>query len=148
MLQLEQHFQLCCIRQYMRHKLAPKRLQSPVYVHRAQNKARDATSECIWWANETAQEFVRNYLIDNFEYYSYCSECMGTKVELALPHCATLQTPKKNGSHIDLSNVWCRPLGSVDECRVVQSDKVCYNQYVLLWKIVATKEESIHTTYS
>jgi len=61
---------------YMGEKLQRRRL--PVdYVHRDTNKPRDRAVECLR-VNETAAAEVRDMMINNYHYFAFCNECMGS----------------------------------------------------------------------
>jgi len=51
------------------------------YIFRPTNKPRSRENECIW-KNEALMGEVKNYLIENFDYYNYCHRCIGTQDDL------------------------------------------------------------------
>ena len=68
---------------YMGTILQPKRIESD-YVHRDSNAKRDRESECIWHQSDEYKENFRQRLLDNFPYYRFCDDCMGSNMELPL----------------------------------------------------------------
>ena len=68
--------------QYMATKLQRKRIESE-YVFRATNKDRANEQECIW-ADKELQLAIHEYLLSNYDYYSFCDTCIGSAIELPL----------------------------------------------------------------
>mmetsp|Transcript_793 Transcript_793/g.1502 ORF Transcript_793/g.1502 Transcript_793/m.1502 type:complete len:332 (-) Transcript_793:22-1017(-) len=70
-------------RDYMGNILQRKRIES-TYFHRPTNQNRNKSKECIWSAGEEFQSRTRQLMIQKYEYYQFCDECMGTENELPL----------------------------------------------------------------
>ena len=68
---------------YMVKILQRKRIESN-YLHRATNSHRNKSNECIWNAGEEFQQRVKSMLIEKFQYYQFCDECIGSANELPL----------------------------------------------------------------
>lgn len=65
--------------EYMGERLQRKRIQAQ-YVHRDTNRPRNKTNECVW--NSDVFEVIKAYLVENYDYYSYCSRCIGSGDDL------------------------------------------------------------------
>ena len=65
---------------YAERILQKRRIQAP-YIFRETNKPRVKEEECLW-NNTQAQAEVKAYLIENYDYYSYCDQCLGSKDDL------------------------------------------------------------------
>jgi hypothetical protein len=65
--------------EYMGERLQRKRIQAQ-YVHRDTNRPRNKTNECVW--NSNVFEVIKAYLVENYDYYSYCSRCIGSRDDL------------------------------------------------------------------
>ena len=65
----------------MEGKLQTKKVTSD-YVHRDTNGKRDKYSECIWDSNAELRDKVTTYLVQNYDYYSFCDSCIGSKDDL------------------------------------------------------------------
>jgi hypothetical protein len=67
---------------YMDQQLQRKRVLND-YVHRATNKPRNKTTECIWAHDmDSKRSDLNSYLVANVDYYSYCNHCLGSKDDL------------------------------------------------------------------
>lgn len=66
--------------QYMDGHLQSKRKPAK-YVFRKTNKDRNIETECIW-ANPNLQSQIKQYMISNFDYYSYCDACLNSSNDL------------------------------------------------------------------
>ena len=66
--------------EYTSERLQRKRIES-TYVHRATNKPRIKDSECIWNKPDVATQ-VRDIMLQRYDLYRWCKECMGSKDEL------------------------------------------------------------------
>jgi hypothetical protein len=66
--------------EYMSERLQSKRIES-TYVHRDSNKPHDKDGECIWNDPDVADQ-VRNILLDEYDYYAWCEECLGSQDDL------------------------------------------------------------------
>jgi len=70
--------------EYMSSKLERKRIQAD-YSYRPTNKKRQKDQECIWRDHEH-RNFVRNYLLDSYEYFQFCGKCIGSINDLFRNH--------------------------------------------------------------
>lgn len=68
---------------YMGTILQPRRLRAD-YVHRPTNKPRKKEKECIWKQSQEWKDNLIKLLHENYYYYEFCSQCMGSENELAL----------------------------------------------------------------
>lgn len=67
--------------EYMRERLQKRRITMP-YAFRATNRPRHAlTSECLY-QDKQIQRKVINFLIHNYDYYGFCSQCLGSENDL------------------------------------------------------------------
>jgi hypothetical protein len=66
--------------EYMSERLQRKRIESN-YVHRITNKAHNKISECIWNKPDVATQ-VRDILVQEYDFYGWCRECLGSKDDL------------------------------------------------------------------
>jgi hypothetical protein len=66
--------------EYMSKRLQRKRVES-TYMHQDSNKPHDKDSECIWNEPHVANQ-VRNILLDEYDYYTWCEECLGSQDDL------------------------------------------------------------------
>jgi len=57
-------------------KLERKKIEGE-YTFRASNKPRNASQECIW-KHIKVQEIIKSYLIESYDYYAFCNECIGS----------------------------------------------------------------------
>lgn len=57
-------------------RLQRKRIQAD-YVFRDTNKARQKEQECIW-NQKDIQELVKTHLVNNYQYYNFCDQCIGS----------------------------------------------------------------------
>jgi hypothetical protein len=62
---------------YMSERLQRKRIES-TYVHRDTNRPRNKSLECIWNEPDVATQ-VRDIMLQKYELYGWCEECMGSK---------------------------------------------------------------------
>jgi hypothetical protein len=54
------------------------------YFFRETNKSRQKGKECVW--NQTdVQELIETYLIENYDYYRFCDQCLGSERDLLVP---------------------------------------------------------------
>ena len=67
--------------QYMSQRLRPKRKHDTIYHHRATNKNRNRTNECIW-NDLTLQQEVHNTLLQIDPYFRFCDQCLGSENDL------------------------------------------------------------------
>jgi len=65
---------------YMSGHLQRKRKEAD-YIYRATNKPRDRESECLWKDNVVLEK-AKKYLLSKYEYYQYCSSCIGSKHDM------------------------------------------------------------------
>ena len=64
-------------------RLQRKRIEAD-YVFRDTNKSRQKEKECIW--NRTdIQELVKTHLLNKYQYYSFCDQCIGSANDLFGP---------------------------------------------------------------
>ena len=64
--------------------LQMKKLQS-VYIQTETNVVRNKTAECVWGEDSTSMELrdkITAYLIQNYDYYSFCDSCIGSERDL------------------------------------------------------------------
>ena len=67
---------------YMNDILQMKKLQS-VYVQTETNTARNKSAECVWGSGLTElRENIIAYLMQKYDYYSFCDSCIGSKRDL------------------------------------------------------------------
>jgi hypothetical protein len=66
--------------EYMSKRLQRKRIESD-YVHRDTNTPRNKDLECIWKEPHVANQ-VRDILLQEYDLYGWCEECMGSKDDL------------------------------------------------------------------
>jgi len=62
--------------------LQPRKVQGK-YEFWETNRPRNKTQECIW-NDVDLQTKVKSYLIQKYDYYKFCLECMGNKDQLPL----------------------------------------------------------------
>eukprot|EP00980_Cylindrotheca_fusiformis_P028236 scaffold22588_cov114-Cylindrotheca_fusiformis.AAC.8 len=62
-------------------KLQLRRLPSDRYVQRETNKKRNKTNECIW-ERPDLQEKTKIYVINQYPYYAFCRDCLGSDNDL------------------------------------------------------------------
>jgi hypothetical protein len=65
---------------YISTKLERKRIESD-YVHRDTNHIRNREMECIW-NDATIANRVRDILMENYDYYNFCEQCLGSDHDL------------------------------------------------------------------
>jgi hypothetical protein len=51
------------------------------YHLRPQNSQCKKTRECLW-GHEELSEMLRKFLIENYDYYAFCNECIGSPNDL------------------------------------------------------------------
>jgi hypothetical protein len=74
---------------YMGERLQRKRMES-LYVHRDTNQPRDKAHEYIWWnTQKDVATQVRAILLEKYDYYQWCDECLGSKNDLVLSNNST-----------------------------------------------------------
>jgi hypothetical protein len=66
--------------EYMSERLQRKRIES-TYVHRNTNRPRKKDLECIWNKPDLATQ-VRDIMLQKYDLYGWCKECMGSKDDL------------------------------------------------------------------
>jgi hypothetical protein len=66
--------------EYMESRLQRKRVQSQ-YLFRATNRKRAKDEECIWERPKLLKQ-LREYLMEEFDYYRFCDHCIGSKQDL------------------------------------------------------------------
>jgi hypothetical protein len=66
--------------EYMSERLQRKRIVS-TYVHRDTNRPRNKDLECIWNEPDVANQ-VRDIMLQEYDFYGWCEECMGSKDDL------------------------------------------------------------------
>ena len=66
--------------EYMSAILQKKRVGNE-YTFRSTNKSRDKNAECIWNDIKKLEE-LRKHLIESFDYYNFCSKCIGSDDDL------------------------------------------------------------------
>lgn len=55
------------------------------YAARHTNAPRDKSKECLWSpSNEDLRRRVRQYMLDRYDYYRFCSTCVGSRNDLLL----------------------------------------------------------------
>ena len=52
------------------------------YVHRSTNDKRNKSDECIWKASMEFKYEVTAYLVQHYDYYSFCDSCIGSENDL------------------------------------------------------------------
>ena len=67
---------------YMKTLLDQKRIRAE-YHPRPTNKQRNKSLECIW-NRPLVHDAVSSFLVENYDYYSYCQTCLGSKQDLFL----------------------------------------------------------------
>jgi hypothetical protein len=65
---------------YMDSRLQRKRKEAK-YIFRATNGPRNKESECIW-KDQKILDAAKEYMLSHFEYYQYCSSCIGSENDL------------------------------------------------------------------
>jgi hypothetical protein len=68
--------------EYMSGRLQRKRIEN-TYVHQDTNNPRKKKKECIWNEPDVAEK-VRNIMLETYDLYGWCNECMGSKDDLLL----------------------------------------------------------------
>ena len=66
---------------YMGTLLQAKKYEPDPYVHRATNEKHEKEAECIWESNDV-KEKVTKILLENYDYYEFCDECLGSEKDL------------------------------------------------------------------
>ena len=70
---------------FMSDKLQRKRTEA-TYGHRESNKrVRRKEDECVW-KNDKIRNMVEKILIQKYDYFSFCKECLGSENDLLYVH--------------------------------------------------------------
>ncbi|KAL7465532.1 hypothetical protein ACHAXS_005848 [Conticribra weissflogii] len=75
---------------YMGRFLQSKRIPTE-YFHVDTNQPRSTKDECLWTAGEDFQRKVREILIEKYDFFRFCDECMSTENELPLEGMASVE---------------------------------------------------------
>jgi hypothetical protein len=67
--------------EFMSKRLQRKRINDSTYFHRTTNKPRNKDLECIWNEPDVVTQ-VRDIMLQNYDFYGFCDECMGSKDDL------------------------------------------------------------------
>lgn len=65
---------------FMRKYLQPKKWTAKYSGYKT-NKERNVKNECVW-KDIKLQKKIKDYLFDQYDYYKFCNECLGTKNDL------------------------------------------------------------------
>ena len=77
--------------------LQRKRVKADYHL-RPTNKDRAKERECLWGrAHEELRETLRRFLVDSYEYYAFCNECIGSSNDLFSIQQPGPQSPTRMG---------------------------------------------------
>jgi len=76
------HKQFTTYIDYMSERLQPRRMVSEPYIQRHTNKPR-TPDECLLKDPEMMEK-IRTWLLENYDYYSFCDSCLGSENDLLL----------------------------------------------------------------